>query len=294
MLVAFVSFGTMRGHQLVSQKQWTDAMSEVKLARAEPRVWIDIGTSWRSLASWDLDNNASLVVVGADALKSNLDDPRQSTSPRFVRVEGACGSSGDATTTFFKHASPTCGSLLPTRREGPVLGTGADACTGDDPERVTVRQFTLHSLINRLIHLGVLRIQLLKIDIQGSELPCLRSASNVLGRVDNILLEVQDVFNSSPLQMYEGAASLVDIDPFLEACGFRRQYCEWNKWGKRLREMNCLFSNTRSPEPQSWLWATGNSRRARSVVSYLRERPRHLDVAFSLLTSNNSGTRVAV
>ena len=54
--------------------------------------------------------------------------------------------------------------------------------------------------------------------------------------IDNILLEVQDVRGPSPLQMYEGSASLLEIDPFLERRGFRRQYCEWNRWGKSVRE----------------------------------------------------------
>lgn len=112
--------------------------------------------------------------------------------------------------------------------------------------------------------------------------------------VDNILLEVQDVRNTSRLQMYDGAASLTELDPTLAYRGFRRQYCEWNRWAEQVREMNCLYSNTRSNAPRrsGWLWASGNSQRARSMVSYSHERPGHLNVAHSLRTSSDAGARV--
>ena len=38
-----------------------------------PRVWLDIGTSDRTLTKWDVEQNESLVVVGVDILKRNID-----------------------------------------------------------------------------------------------------------------------------------------------------------------------------------------------------------------------------
>lgn len=264
---------TMR-ESLLLTRDWLAAMAAVK--GGAPRVWIDIGTSWRSLASWDVDRNETLVVVGVDALRSNVNDVLQAKSPRFLRIEGACAVRGDANVTFFKHASPTCGSLFTTTSGGPQLGVGADACTGDVPQRLTVRSFRLAALLRRLRTLGVLRIEFLKLDIQGSELECLQSATPNLDIVDNILLEVQDVPSSSPLQLYEGAPTLKDVDSFLGRQGFVRQYCEWNRWGKNVREMNCFFE--RVSRAHVYMWATGNSRRGQSMVSYDRKRPRHVEL----------------
>lgn len=273
---------------LLSQKEWSHAIVEGR--GASTRVWVDVGTSWRSLMSWDVESNATLVVVGVDALRSNLEDARQAGSPRFLRVEGACTTSDDRNLTFFKHASATCGSLLATVPGGPRLGAGADACTGDTPQRIAVRSFRLATLLRRLRALGIPHVELLKLDIQGSELQCLESARQELAMVDNILLEVQDVRGSSKLQMYEGSASLVEIDPFLEQHGFQRQYCEWNRWGKNVREMNCLFSRV-SGRPV-WMWVTANGRRKQSMVSYDLERPKHFDFVRRLQTSTTAGIRL--
>lgn len=155
------------------------------------RVWIDVGTSYRSLATWDLENNSSLVVVGADALRSNLEHAKQSTNARFIRVEGACSAMPATTLTFNVHASPTCGSLLPTSSRAPALGAGRDACTGDTPRAVQVPVFRLGGLVHRIRTLFPRDhvIELLKIDIQGSELDCLRSGGAELSHVRSVLLK---------------------------------------------------------------------------------------------------------
>ena len=113
--------------------------------------------------------------------------------------------------------------------------------------------------------------------------------------MDNILLEVQDVRNSSHLHVYEGAATLAELDPLLASRGFRRQYCEWNRWAKNVREINCLYANVAvaaGSKATEWLWATGNSLRARSMVSYGPEPPRHMDLVRRLKTSADAGARV--
>jgi FkbM family methyltransferase len=267
---------------------------EAALRSATPnaRVWVDIGTSYRSLATWDVEHNASLILVGIEALHSNLWDPRQ-LKQRFVRLEAACSSSPEKVTTFFVHASSTCGSLLSANRRAPSLGSGRDACTGDVPKKHEVTQAHLSELLQSTRVLGR-RIELLKIDVQGSELSCLRSGKGQLHHVDNILLEVQDVLPSSDLLMYDGAATLQELDPQLAQHGFTRQYCEWNRWAKHVREMNCLYMNKRKGDT-AWMWATGNAQRGRSMVSYDRELPPFLGghvLARSLWSSNFTGERV--
>ena len=103
------------------------------------------------------------------------------------------------------------------------------------------------------------------------------------------------------MQMYSGATSLPELDALLGVRGFRRQYCEANRWGRATREMNCLYSNSRLLARRgrgAWLWATGNSKAhrgqpLRSMVDYGASPPEHLRVLGRLVTSNFSGERVA-
>ena len=191
------------------------------------RVWLDVGTSWRSLATWDLMHNDSLIVVGVDAMRWNLYHRLQATTKtkRFIPVEGVCTES-TSHVTFNFHESPTCGTMLNTRRDGPQVGHGKSACVGDVPRRGKVRAFPLRWLLQRVVPHLAPRIELLMIDIQGAELSCLQSAGEELRHVDNILLEVQDASNSSGKLMYEGAASLTELDGALSSNGlrFKRQY----------------------------------------------------------------------
>ena len=258
------------------------------------RVWIDIGTSWRSLATWDLESNASRLLVGADALSDNIHHSRQSKSPRYLRVEGACSTSRDSSVAFYKHRSSQCGSLYNTSKRAPRLGVGNDTCTGDEPTKVQVRPFRLDALIRRLrtklpdAH----RIELLKIDVQGAELNCLKSGLNELTHVDNILLEVQDATHESNFGLYDGAPGIDELDQILATVGFRRQYCEWNRWGTQVREMNCFYSNTYQRHA-TWLWATANFQGRRSMVSYGKTFPSflHFRVVNHFQTSTSIGDR---
>ena len=107
-----------------------------------------------------------------------------------------------------------------------------------------------------------------------------------------MLLEVQDVPPSSPLAMYDGAPTLPALDALMAQHGFSRQYCEWNRWVTYYRELNCFYANARRAG-STWLWATGNSQRAKSMVSYARDVPPFLDLVRQTRTSNASvGARV--
>ena len=205
-----------------------------------PQLWVDIGTSFRTLSKWDLELNASLVVVGVDPRKDNIEHAYQPKTPRFVRIHGACSEGPPGFATFYLHKSPTCGSLHATRKDAPTVGRNKDACIGDVPTPTRVPTFPLRLLLRQLP--AGRRVELLKIDVQGAELACLRSAGTELRRVDNILLEVQDAAHDSRLVMYEDAPTVPELDMLLAAHGHIRQYCEWNVYTKELREINCLYS----------------------------------------------------
>ena len=271
--------GTEHCRQLVAT---IDSSLELALAslptswnRRPVRVWFDIGTWKSTLTKHDLAQDSGLIVLGLEALASNLNASLQPTTPRFVRVHGACASAQPGETlVFHEHTSPSCGSLLPTHPLAPRVGKGRDTCIGDVPKSLAVRAVPLSLLIERTrAVLRVQRIEFVKIDVQGAELDCLRSAGSALRSIDNILLESQDATEASRLALYQGFGRLPETDAMLAAADghFQREYCEWNHVAKVLREINCLYRNTQHGHA-AWLWATGNrqlvDRRWGSMISY--------------------------
>lgn len=212
---------------------------------------------------------------------------------RFVRVHGACTEGTPGFVTLNVHKSPTCGSLLPTRADAPAMGLGKDTCTGDVPVPTRVPSFPLRLLLQKMRTLAR-RVELLKIDVQGSELACLRSAAGELRKVDNVLLEVQDADEASGVLMYKGAPTLAQLDELLRDAGLVRQYCEYNRWAEHAREVNCLYTSRHAQARR--LWATGNEQPRGPVVSY-DELPsrfvRPLNFVRALRTSPHAGARIA-
>jgi len=94
---------------------------------------------------------------------------------------------------------------------------------GDYGEPITVASLPLDSLLEERC---VERIDLLKIDTEGSEMDVLRSGERVLGRCDAVLVEMS-VFRKS-------SGNLFSAGTYLEQRGFR------------LREL--IFDRTRSPK----------------------------------------------
>lgn len=269
------------------------ALAAVVPSSTPPRVWLDVGTSYKTLSKWDLLHNASLVVVGVDPVQANVESAQHPNTPRFVRVHGACAEGAPGFVTLNMHRSPTCGTLLPTRANAPSMGKGSSACTGDVPTPTRVPSFPLRQLLRKMEHGLARRVELLKIDVQGSELACLRSAGSELRRVDNVLLEVQDADEASGVLMYAGSPTLAQLDALLSEHNLHRQYCEANRWAEQAREINCLYASSHPAARR--LWATGNEQPRGSIVSYdalpgAFVRP--LRFAQALRTSSRAGARI--
>ncbi len=98
---------------------------------------------------------------------------------------------------------PTLSSLLPPTgirekyagEDLPVVGT------------VAVPVARLDSLVDRA--------DVVKLDLQGYELPALRGATGLLPEVSAVVAEV------ARLPLYAGQALLPEVEEFLEGCGFR-------------------------------------------------------------------------
>eukprot|EP00966_Prymnesium_polylepis_P270396 6246346-Prymnesium_polylepis.1 len=179
-------------------------------------------------------------------MRSKLDAVRWGS--RFRIIERACvGAGGPSTVTMYVHPLEECNSLLPTRAgHEPVHGGD---CVGQAPTRTEVNTTTLHELL-----VGLQRVRLLKIDVQGLERPCIEGGGALLSRVDNIFLEVQDLPPERRMYAATGNASVGvgDMDRFLARWRFERMYCELNSW-PTVREFNCLYTQRGAAS----LWVTG-------------------------------------
>ena len=138
------------------------------------------------------------------------------------------------------HPMPECNSLLPaTERSDVIVHRGK--CIGAASKTTTVPTTTLAPLLRQALAI-VERIELLKIDIQGLEWPCLEGAGDRLRKVDNIFLEVQDLPRDHTHMMYvdsttrRGPIHIGDFDERLGRLGFARQYREEN--AASVREFN--------------------------------------------------------
>ena len=162
-------------------------------------------------------------------------------------LQAACVEYEDATNvTLLVHDYAECSSLHESTPGHAAHKRGR--CIGKPPRRVQVSALTLAHVLQQVP--ATLRVQILKLDVQGHEWSCLSGALDQLHRVDNIVVETQDVPPGCAL--YAGSLPNVSTwDKRLGMYGFERQYCEVNTL--ELAEYNCLFTHS-SAQP---IWMTG-------------------------------------
>ena len=217
------------------------------------KVWFDIGTAGNTHFTGDLSHDRTLFVVGMEPTPTYAADMRElagnsTWSARFQMLEYAC-SNQEGTADLFVHPLQECNSLLPAADGHVVLG---GACVGKPATRVTVRTVTLKPWLRQVKNAGIEHIELFKADTQGNEWACLEGAGELLGMVDNVFIEIQDL--PPEKQMYKGTSvvSIGEMDDHLARWDFVRQYCEDNRT-PREREFNCLWTKRGRPH----LWVTG-------------------------------------
>lgn len=124
---------------------------------------------------------------------------------------------------------------------------------------------------------------------------CLAGAGELLQRVDNIFLEIQDFPSNSSSSMYvdrsgQGAQlSIGQMDEQLGRYHFVRQYCEDNAaHSTKQREFNCLWTR----RDANALWVTGRPQNGKPSVLYdMSVAPRFALVRYvaPLLTAHTPG-----
>lgn len=223
-------------------------------------VWLDIGTAGRSDFEYDfLNASPNTYLIGMEPtpeyamqMKDKLD-----SSGRFAMFQNACAEKSGEHITFYVHKLQECNSLNPVNSKSPSVHNGN--CVGAPATQIMVTTINLEEVLRQVP--ASVPIEVLKIDVQGHEWPCLKGAGVQLDRVANVFLEVQDI-ESGTTEMYQNSLSLGDMDIEMEKQQFFRQYCEANEM--TLREFNCLY--TRKGETP--LWVTGRPQGSQPTVKY--------------------------
>ena len=217
-------------------------------------VWVEVGVWKRSNFVHQLAADPSLFLIAIEPTQSSaLSSAREldfKARGRYVMVQSACTAlAWPSTLTFYEHPDSECNSL---NLDNPVAApVDAGKCVGGRSRSRSVPVVTLAQVLQR-IPLS-LQIPLLKIDIQGREWPCLDGAGPSLRRIDNILIEIQDLHDWGRA-MYQNSHNASFLDSHLGEHGFVRQFCELNGPGGKLgrnshvREVNCMYTQ-RSRDP---------------------------------------------
>jgi FkbM family methyltransferase len=264
------------------------------MPRSERSVWIDVGTAGQSDLLDALLRLTDAELIGIEPIPAFAQANRDWIAAKHLEdrakiIEAACDVSSGGNSTLLVHPERECSSLLPTSSTHEPVGRRG-ACLGARAKRLTVRTAALEDVILAHVASRSQRIELLKIDVQGHELPCLLSAGSALRRVDNLFLEVQDVPEED--LMYKRSVTLGRMDMALLRRGFVRQYCEENfgvTIGPPIRELNCLW--TRNGSAPIWVAGqmSGRTRRLGRAVgrNANTSRPPH-EVLYGYVTRFNT------
>jgi FkbM family methyltransferase len=159
----------------------------------------------------------------------------------LANIQIAAVALGEAPGTTRLNAHGDQSSLLPDGSGNP-FGTA-----------ITVQIETLDSLIARL---GFPTPDLVKLDLQGGELACLRGAENTLKRAAAVILEC------SFLEVYRGAPLIAEVFAFMSARGFQC-YDVLSLWQRpldgALAQGDFLFLQGGHPLTRDTRWSLGST-----------------------------------
>ena len=226
-----------------------DEAPGIRLANTTRAVWIEVGVWKVSDFQKIVGNNKSLFLVAVEPTAKSASSAASSLGSfgadgRYTMVNRACVNRGEPSRlTFFQHKDSECNSL----NADNLAGKGVDGgkCVGGEVANTTTRAVMLSELLQQIP--PWVPIELLKIDIQGHELPCLSGAGGELRRINNIFIEIQDLPEQRK-HMYKDSHNVSAVDAKLGALGFVRQYCELNGPNGKLgldevmREVNCMYT----------------------------------------------------
>lgn len=202
---------------LSSQAEWRRGLRSAVAAtvehdalplRRDTRTVLDVGANRGQFALYSLSRFPRAKILAFEPLP----DARRDMVKLFGgtdRVEVSELALGDAESEIDIHVSARAdsSSLL------PIGGLQVEMFPGT--EEVGTIRASVRTLDSVLAARELARPALLKIDVQGYELPVLHGAENTLRSLDQVLVE------ASFVELYEGQALFPEVSQYLEGRGFR-------------------------------------------------------------------------
>ena len=179
------------------------------LSRLEaPLVLIDVGARWGAPKQWDaLIDHAE--IIGFEPDLNEVERLNAQALPNVTYLPMALGEANSTSKTLYITQQPACSSVYPPNK---ILYEQYPALAEIRPQQTI--QLLLESLDDVLMSRGIIEIDSIKLDTQGSELDILRGARGILKTCSMIDIEVE--FNP----IYDGQPLFCDVDRFLRDEGF--------------------------------------------------------------------------
>ena len=186
-----------------------DSTSVLANLLTEPLVVADVGCRWGFSDSWlRLGDRCTAIGFDPDAEECERLRKRYRSSPQVTLVPVGLGAEAGLATLYMTTA-PGGYSLFPPEPEAVERHPGLDTGKLEGTAVVEVA-----ALDDWCAQEGVGRIDVVKIDTQGSELDILRGAERILDTTRAVEVEVE--FN----ELYTGVPLFGDIDRYLRSKGF--------------------------------------------------------------------------
>lgn len=173
-----------------------------------PLVVLDVGCRWGFEEKWR-SLGAPVRLIGFDADAAECQTLRERSGDEPVQYVAAALGASPGPATLYQTREPACGSLYPPDPE-LIAVRGELECTTP----VATARVELTTLDAWAAEAGVHRVDLIKLDTQGSELDILRGARRLLGSVRALEVEVE----LNPI--YQGQPLFGDVDRFLREHDF--------------------------------------------------------------------------
>lgn len=232
-------------------------------AHSASALWIDVGigpmSEFEPSTHGERPTPFLVAIEAAGSYASQFRRRFTNRTDRATLIQAACTAEPEPSKLpFYVHAFEECNSLHSTTPDHPLHMNGK--CVGLPPTKWMVNTVTLRSLLADLPRATT--VQVLKVDVQGHEWPCIEGARAELARVDNIFIELQDVAPGCSMYVSADALNVSQWDARMRPLSFERQYCEVNT--AQFSEMNCLYTRT-GKRP---LWLTGRPQRHKGSMLY--------------------------